>query len=319
MRQRNGVSATNVRQDRNILAIGQDASVSPDSITCRDVDADVVIHEFTDPGCPWAYSAEPFRRRINWLYGDRVAWRTVMVGLAETPADFEARGQTPDGLARSLARISHEHGMPIDTAVRERLSATIPACRAVIGVRLHAQDHERLMLRRLRVRYMSGALLDTAETIAAAAADAGLGAADVERWAAGDDVSEALAADMERAHRPLPAARVLDAKLANWSGGRRYTCPSYEICRVADDVRIAVPGFQPFAAYDVVLANLVPGTERREPPESVEEVLAWTGTPLATREVAVVCDITHEQARERLGRVAEERHVGFDGFWTLPG
>ena len=35
-------------------------------------DADVVIFEFTDPGCPWAYSAEPFRRRINWLYGDRI-------------------------------------------------------------------------------------------------------------------------------------------------------------------------------------------------------------------------------------------------------
>jgi hypothetical protein len=23
-------------------------------------------------------------------------------------------------------------------------------------------------------------------------------------------------------------------------------------------------------------------------------------------------------ARERLGRVATEQHVGFDGFWTLP-
>jgi len=30
-------------------------------------DADVVSFELTDPGCPWAYSAEPFRRRINWL------------------------------------------------------------------------------------------------------------------------------------------------------------------------------------------------------------------------------------------------------------
>ena len=112
---------------------------------------------------------------------------------------------------------------------------------------------------------------------------------------------------------------MLDDKLANWSGGRRYTCPSYEICRVADDVRIAVPGFQPFAAYDVILANLVPGTERRDPATSVEEVLAWVGTPLATREVAVVCDVSHERARELLGRVAEECHVGFDGFWTLPG
>ena len=27
--------------------------------------ATVRITEFTDPGCPWAFSAEPFRRRIQ--------------------------------------------------------------------------------------------------------------------------------------------------------------------------------------------------------------------------------------------------------------
>jgi hypothetical protein len=124
---------------------------------------------------------------------------------------------------------------------------------------------------------------------------------------------------MVAARHPIEAAKVLDAKLANWSGGRRYTCPSYEIVRVADGVRIAVPGFQPFAVYDVVTANLVPGVDRREPPESVEEVLAWTGTPLATKEVAVVCDIDFATARERLGRVADEQHVGADGFWSLDG
>jgi hypothetical protein len=80
-----------------------------------------------------------------------------------------------------------------------------------------------------------------------------------------------------------------------------------------------VPGFQPWAVYDVITANLVPGAERRDAPKSVEEVLRWTGTPLATKEVAVVCDIDVDDARERLGRVAEERHVGFDGFWTLNG
>jgi hypothetical protein len=49
----------------------------------------------------------------------------------------------------------------------------------------------------------------------------------------------------------------------------------------------------------------------------VEEVLRWAGTPLATKEVAVVCDIEQFEAREQLARVAHERQVGFDGFWTL--
>ena len=43
----------------------------------------------------------------------------------------------------------------------------------------------------------------------------------------------------------------------------------------------------------------------------------WAGTPLATAEVAEVCEMDRQDAREALGRVATERHVGADGFWTL--
>ncbi|MEA2269787.1 MAG: hypothetical protein QOC64_2397, partial [Solirubrobacteraceae bacterium] len=152
-----------------------------------------------------------------------------------------------------------------------------------------------------------------------AARDAGVDPAQLQRWMGEPEVEAALREDMAAAREPHTAARVLDHKLANWSGGRRYTCPSYEIVRVKDGVRIAVPGFQPWAVYDVVTANLVPGSERRDPPDSVEEVLRWTGTPLATKEVAVVCDTDFADARERLGRVADEQHVGADGFWTLNG
>jgi hypothetical protein len=163
---------------------------------------------------------------------------------------------------------------------------------------------------------MRGELLDEAATVHGAARDAGLDPDELERWSAEDAVEQAMREDMAAAREPSPAARVLDGKLANWSGGRRYTCPSYEILRRSDGVSIAVPGFQPFAAYDVVLANLVPGADRREPPESVLEVLEWAGEPLASREVAVVCDIDHAKAREELGRVADEEHVGADGFWS---
>jgi predicted DsbA family dithiol-disulfide isomerase len=281
--------------------------------------ADVCITEYTDPGCPWAYSAEPFRRRLNWLYRDRLEWRVRMVGLAESPDEYVDRGFTPERQSHAFATIARDHGMPIDTSVRARMAATVPACRAVVAARLHAPDKMRRLLRRLRVRHFSGELLDDSATIAGAARDAGIDPADLDTWTASEDVEAALRDDMVAARHPIEAARVLDAKLANWSGGRRYTCPSYEIVRVADGVRIAVPGFQPFPVYDVVTANLVPGVDRREPPGSVEEVLAWTGTPLATKEVAVVCDIDFAQARERLGRVAHEDHVGADGFWSLNG
>jgi predicted DsbA family dithiol-disulfide isomerase len=277
---------------------------------------DVCVTEFTDPACPWAWSAEPFRLRLQWLYGDSLDWTQRMVVLSDDPEDYAKKGFTTAKMAAAFAKISHDHGMPIDTSERPRLATSEPACRAVVAARLHAPDAEPALLRALRTRHFAGELLDEPDTIEGAACDAGLDIAELREWMERDDVREALAADRESAREPIPAARVLDEKLANWSGGRRYTCPSYEIVRRSDGVRIAVPGFQPFAAYDVVLANLVPGTERRDPPGSVLEVLEWAGAPLATREVAVVCDIPHEQAREELGRVATERHLGFDGLWS---
>jgi 2-hydroxychromene-2-carboxylate isomerase len=282
--------------------------------------ADVRIVEYTDPGCPWAWSAEPFRRRLSWLYGDRIEWHPRMVVLAERPEDFAERGFTIDRQASHFKRIAAEHGMPLSTLPRPRLAATAPACRAVVATRLHADAQTcRVLLRRLRLRFACGELLDEPATIAAAARDARVDAAQLEAWTADPAVQAATEADMAAARGPMQAARVLDHKLANWSGGRRYTCPSYEIERLSDGVRIAVPGFQPFAVYDVILANLVPGLDRRDPPETVEEVLEWCGTPLATKEVAVVCDIGVPDAREALGRVARERHVGAEGLWTLDG
>jgi predicted DsbA family dithiol-disulfide isomerase len=280
---------------------------------------DVCITEFTDPSCPWAYSAEPSRRRLEWLYGDSIEWRPRMVGLAGDPEELIDKGFDTAALAASQEKMSREHGMPIDTAERPRMAASVPACRAVVATRLNAPEKERLVLRRLRVRNFSGQLLDEPATIAGAAADAALDVGELEAWMSTDATEAALRSDMALAREPRDAARVLDHKLANWSGGRRYTCPSYEIVRSTDGVRIAVPGFQPFAVYDTILANLVPGLGRREPEPEVHEVLEWAGTPLATREVAVVCNVDHEHAREELGRVAQEQHVGFDGFWTLPG
>ncbi|MGZ4481144.1 MAG: DsbA family protein [Gaiellales bacterium] len=278
---------------------------------------DVRITEFTDPGCPWAWSAEPVRRRLRWLYGDRLEWKLRMVVLWESAEQQSESGVTPERQAAVYHRIAHDHGMPIDTRVRPRLAATLPACLAVVAVRTHQPDAVIRLLRELRVLHASGALLDDPDTLSRAAAAAGVEPADLQRWIGEPGVAADLAEDMRLAREPMPAARVLDHKLANWSGGRRYTCPSYEIARLADDVHVAVPGFQPFSVYDVITANLVPGLDRREPPASVEEALAWADCPLATKEVAVLCDISLEDARERLGRVAYERHVGADGLWWL--
>jgi predicted DsbA family dithiol-disulfide isomerase len=280
------------------------------------VPAAVCITEFTDPACPFAYSAEPVRARLRWLYGEHIDFEARMVVLTESPQDYLDRGFTPDKQAESFRRLAREYGMPIDTRERPRMAASLPACRAVVAASIHS-DRGWFLLRALRVRHFSGELLDDPSTIAGAAVDAGIDAAALEEWARDEAVEHRLREDMALAREPLPAARVLDERLANWSGGRRYTCPSYEIVRRSDGVRIAVPGFQPFAAYDVVTANLVPDTPRREPPDDVREVLDWALVPISTKEVAAVMDVELLDAREQLVRAGAREHpVGTDGFWT---
>src|SRR4051812_24954468 len=255
--------------------------------------ADVRITEYTDPACPWAYSAEPFRRRLSWIYGDQLEWDVRMVGLSDDPRAMEAAGFTPQVLSDHYRKISRDHRMPIDTRVRERLAASMPACRAVVAAKLHAPEQMRALLRRLRVRPFSGELLDADDTIDGAAPDAGIDPQQLRGWLSGEDGQRARDADMAAPREPAPAARGLGGERAHGAGapakpgggpaptpakragGRRYTCPSYETERVADGVRLAVPGFQPFAVYHVITANLLPGLERRENPEEVTEVLAW--------------------------------------------
>jgi predicted DsbA family dithiol-disulfide isomerase len=281
--------------------------------------ADVTITEFTDPACPFAFSAEPFRWKLDWLYGDKIAWDVKLVGLSDDPDALVAKGFTPEMLASGMKRIADEHHMPIDTRPPERMAASVPACLAVVAARLHAPEQMRALLRALRVRTFSGEILDAQETIDGAARDAGIDPAALAQWMAGEDVRAALDEDMAAAREPSAAALALDARLADWSGGRRYTCPSYELSRDADGLELSAPGFQPFRVYDVITANLMPGVERRATPESVAEVLAWAGTPLASEEVAVICEITLAEAREELARVAVEAPVGADGYWTLAG
>jgi hypothetical protein len=206
--------------------------------------------------------------------------------------------------------------MPIDTSLRPRMAGTMPACRAVVAVRRHEPEREAAMLRALRILHFSGSLLDDAATLAAAAERAGVDPDDLERWLAEPETETLLAEDLAQARRPTAAALALANKLApTGDGGYRYTCPSYELTR--DDASISAPGFQPTLTYEVAIANLDPTLTRREDPESVTEVLRWADEPLASAEVAAICGIGLDEAREQLEQVASREQIGQDGLWTM--
>jgi 2-hydroxychromene-2-carboxylate isomerase len=270
----------------------------------------LTITHYTDPACPFAFSAEPIRRRLRWHYGEQLVWRNRMIVLTLEPGHAEMLAEGAPGLQR-------RYGMPIDPTPRARPASSEPACRAVVAARLNAPEAEEPLLRRLRVHAMLGGLLDEPEVIAAAAGEAGLDPAALSRWCAGEEVEQALAADIAAARSPSPAARALDHKLAGPARERRYSAPSYEI---ADDERgrsFAVPGFNPFEAYETAIANLAPELVRRPRPAGVAAVLEWAGEPLATVEVAAVAQLEVGQARVELARVATPLAAGAGFYWEL--
>ena len=268
----------------------------------------IEVTHFTDPACPFAFSAEPIWWRLRWHYGEGLEWTTRLIVLTLEPGEAEK-------LAYGAPNLQRIHGMPIDPAPYPRPSSSEPACRAVVATRLRAPERTDRFVRRLRVRRMTGGLLDDPELIAAAAADAGLNPDELRRWCEEPDVEAALQDDVAAARNPPPAARALDHKLGGPPSERRYTAPSVELRH--DGRLVAVPGFNPVEAYEAAIANLDPGLERRPRPESPEELLAWAGEPLATAEVVLVTQLEPAVARAALARVARAIPAGADCYWTL--
>jgi predicted DsbA family dithiol-disulfide isomerase len=265
----------------------------------------VDITLFTDPACPFAFSAEPNRQRLRWYYGDQLRWRLNMIVLTLEPGEDAKLAEGAPGLQRL-------YGMPINPHPYARTFSSEPACRAVVAARLNAPGAEAPLLRRLRVRAMLGGLLDDPALLAAAAADVGLDPADVERWSRMPAVEDALRADIDAARSPSPAARRLDHKLGGPTHERRYTAPSYEL--TSDGRTFSIPGFNPIEAYEAAMANF--GLTRRAKPESVEQVLAWASEPLATVEVIAIMQGDAAKTRAALARAATPIPAGADFYWT---
>jgi hypothetical protein len=110
----------------------------------------VRIRHFTDPGCPFAFSAERQRLRLRWLYGSQLSWSTHMVVLAETPpAHIE-----PERMAQSRRRMHERYGMPMAWTPPPRSAAPDhPSPAGVAGRRrIAAAPPARPLLRRPRAR-----------------------------------------------------------------------------------------------------------------------------------------------------------------------
>jgi hypothetical protein len=268
----------------------------------------VQITLFTDPACPFAFSAEPVRLALRWRYGDGLQWRLRMIVLTLEPGEDAKLAEGAPGLQR-------RYGMPIAPHPYPRRFSSEPACRAVVAVREYdGEAAAARLLRGLRVRAMAGGLLDEQPLIRSAATEAGIYPTDLRQWTASARTDAALRADIAAARDPSPGARALDHKLGGPRSQRRYTAPSYEL---SDGERsISVPGFNPADVYEAAIANLAPALPRRDPPADVTELLRWAEVPLATAEIVAIMQRPEPEVRDALAQVATPRPTGADMYWT---
>jgi 2-hydroxychromene-2-carboxylate isomerase len=248
----------------------------------------IEVTHFTDPGCPWAYSAWPAHATLRWRYGDQLRWTLVMIGLTEDAGQYAARGYTPTRSAVGYRRF-RRFGMPFQITPKPRLSATSPACRAIVATRLMAAHLELAALRALQIaQFTTTGTLDDPDTLRSALARVeGLDADAVVDGIDDPDVEAAYEADRARARAAAGSPTEFQGRAANSDGAVRYTAPSL-VFEGPEEQRLEAGGFQPIEAYDVVVANLDPTLERRPPAEDPVEVLSAFGFALTTAEVAAV-------------------------------
>jgi protein-disulfide isomerase-like protein with CxxC motif len=286
------------------------------------------VTHFTDPGCPWAYSASPAHTTLRWRYGDSLQETLVTIGLAEDASRYASIGYTPTRSAIGYAGF-RRFGMPFQVTPKASLSGTSPACRAIVATRLAAPDLEVSAFRALQfAQFTTTGVFDDPETLRTALAGVdGLDADAIVARIDSPDVREAYEADRARARTAAGSPTEFQGRAANSDGAVRYTAPS--LAFACDGRSLEAGGFQPVEAYDVVIANLDPTLERRPPAIDPVEVLAAFPYPLATAEVAAVMaehlaapDLAVAEAA-LIAAAGDGRAVripaGDDALWALAG
>jgi 2-hydroxychromene-2-carboxylate isomerase len=285
------------------------------------------VTHYSDPGCPWAWSASPALAVLRWRYGDQLAWRHVMIGLTEHGSEYERRGYTGAGMALGY-RSFRRRGMPFAVAPRRRVHGTGPMCRVVVAARLRDPQLEWPVFRALQFAQFTTTLeLDEPHGLEQALSWlGGVDAAALVAASTAPETEEAFAADRAAARSAAGGPTEFQGKAATTPQGEvRFTAPSL-VFQAPDLRRLEAGGFQPVEAYDLCIANLDRTLERRPPAEDPAEILPQFPGGLTTAEVAAVMAPSntapdHNAAEDALIATvaaggAERRPFGNDALWT---
>ena len=250
--------------------------------------AKISVTHFTDPGCPFAYSASPALAVLRWRYGDQLDWRLVTIGLAENPDRYVQNGYTPTRMALGGLGF-RRYGMPFLLQPRARITGTGRACRAIVATRLLDPPREDEVFRALQFGWFTTTLLlDEDDDIAEALEP--VSGLDIAAIVAAIDDERTIAAfesDKLETRSAEGGPTHFQGKARQTDGPVRYSAPSL-VFESGEGRRLEAGGFQTIEAYDVLVANLDPTLDRQAPADDPLEALGSFPDGLVTQEIAAI-------------------------------
>ena len=200
------------------------------------------VTHFSDPGCPWAWSASPAIAALKWRYGDQLNWRNVMIGLTETGSVYEYRGYTPAGQARGY-RNFRWRGMPFATEPRDRVHGTWPMCRVVVATRRLYPEREYAVFRALQFAQFTTTLFLEDDAASARRSRGCPASTPTDRRGPHEATEAEFAQDKDEARTAEGGPTEFQGKSANTDGRVRYTAPSLKFGN--GSLTLEAGGFQP--------------------------------------------------------------------------
>src|SRR4051794_324817 len=248
---------------------------------------------YTDPACPWSWSAEPAVRKLMVEFGDNLSWTYVLGGLVR---DYT---NTPDARGKRAAEwldVADRGEMPIDPRLWQEsaIGSSYPACMAVKAAAEQGADAAARYLRAVREGLMCfRRKLDAVEALVEEARRVRL---DVERFRidlGSHAIVEAFGADLEETRAD---ERISFPTVVFGDGHGAYGFSSHDELRAA-----------------ALAAGAEPLTDAAAP--AVLDALRRFGT-MATAEGAAGCSLPGPRAAAGLGGPASEGRVRPVGIVT---
>ena len=188
----------------------------------------IAVTHFSDPGCPWAYSASPALAVLRWRYRDQLRLAAVIIGLTEKADQYVQRGYTPAS-RRAATCASAARGMPFATRAaraRHRRPASPAARSSRRGC--SAPEREFAVFRALQFGWFTTPLVfDERDALRRGARRRrGLDAAAIVAALDDPEVEAAYQADRAEARTAEGKPTHAQGKAAQSDGPVRYTAPS---------------------------------------------------------------------------------------------